>query len=43
MENHFDMRLDPSKLVPGAKTVVSLMYNYCPKNELKDNNLKTLL
>ncbi len=40
MENHFDMRLDPSKLVPGAKTVVSLMYNYFPKNELKDNNLK---
>lgn len=28
MENHFDMRLDPTKLVPGAKSVVSLMYNY---------------
>jgi epoxyqueuosine reductase len=31
MENHFDMRLDPRKLHPGAKTVVSLMYNYYPE------------
>ena len=28
MENHFDKRLDPTKLVPGAKSVVSLIYNY---------------
>lgn len=28
MENHFDMRIDPRELVPGAKSVVSLMYNY---------------
>lgn len=28
MENHFDLRVDPTKLVPGAKSVVSLMYNY---------------
>jgi len=28
MENHFDKRLDPTKLVPGAKSVISLMYNY---------------
>ena len=28
MANHFDIRVDPSKLVPGAKSVVSLMYNY---------------
>ncbi len=28
MENHFDMRTDPRKLVPDAKTVVSLVYNY---------------
>jgi epoxyqueuosine reductase len=28
MENHFDMRLDPTLLVPGAKSVVSLLYNY---------------
>lgn len=30
MENHFDKRLDPRKLVPGAKSVVSLLYNYYP-------------
>ncbi len=28
MENHFDLRTDPTKLVPGARSVVSLMYNY---------------
>lgn len=28
MENHFDLRLDPTKLVPGAKSVVSLLLNY---------------
>lgn len=28
MENHFDLRVDPSKLVPGAKSVISLSYNY---------------
>jgi len=28
MANHFDKRLDPTLLVPGAKSVISLMYNY---------------
>ena len=28
MENHFDKRLDPTLLVPGAKSVVSLLLNY---------------
>jgi len=28
LANHFDKRVDPTKLVPGAKTVVTLMYNY---------------
>lgn len=28
MENHFDLRTDPRKLVPGAKSVISLMFNY---------------
>lgn len=36
MENHFDKRLDPSKLVPGAKSVVSLMYNYYPEKDLTE-------
>jgi epoxyqueuosine reductase len=31
MESHFDKRLDPTLLVPGAKSVVSLTYNYFPK------------
>ncbi len=30
MANHFDMRVDPTKLVPGAKSVISLLYNYYP-------------
>lgn len=33
MENHFDKRLDPRKLVPGARTVVSLLFNYYPERE----------
>lgn len=28
MENHFELRTDPAKLVPGAKSVISVMYNY---------------
>ncbi len=28
MENHFDKRIDPTLLMPGAKSVISLMYNY---------------
>ncbi|TXT28530.1 MAG: hypothetical protein FD136_1991, partial [Chitinophagaceae bacterium] len=24
MENHFDLRIDPQKLVPGAKSVITL-------------------
>ncbi|MEO9485637.1 MAG: tRNA epoxyqueuosine(34) reductase QueG [Ekhidna sp.] len=31
LENHFDKRLDPTLLVPGAKSVVSLIYNYYPE------------
>jgi epoxyqueuosine reductase len=34
MANHFDKRLDPGKLVPGAKSVVSLLYNYYPPQDL---------
>ena len=30
MENHFDMRIDPTILVPGAKSVITLLYNYFP-------------
>jgi epoxyqueuosine reductase len=30
MENYFDKRLDPRLLVDGAKSVISLLYNYYP-------------
>ena len=30
MENYFDLRIDPSKLVPGAKSVITLLLNYFP-------------
>jgi len=33
MENHFDARLDPRKLMPGAKSVVSVLLNYYPAQE----------
>ncbi|PKR82332.1 tRNA epoxyqueuosine(34) reductase QueG [Brumimicrobium salinarum] len=33
MENHFDKRLDPRKLVPGAQSVVSLLFNYYPDQQ----------
>ncbi|TFV95572.1 tRNA epoxyqueuosine(34) reductase QueG [Algoriphagus kandeliae] len=38
LANHFDKRLDPTKLVPGAKTVVSLIYNYYPEKKLPENS-----
>jgi epoxyqueuosine reductase len=37
MANHFDKRLDPTKLVEGAKSVVSLIYNYYPSEKLPEN------
>ena len=40
MENHFDMRLDPRILVPGAKSVVSLLYNYYPEQKQVEGTFK---
>ncbi|WKS94447.1 tRNA epoxyqueuosine(34) reductase QueG [Riemerella columbina] len=34
MENYFDKRLDPRLLVEGARSVISLSYNYFPEEEL---------
>jgi epoxyqueuosine reductase len=34
LENHFDKRLNPQLLVEGAKSVISLSYNYFPEEEL---------
>ena len=42
MENHFDKRIDPTKLVPGAKTVVVLMHNYFPKKNQKNKDVPKL-
>ena len=36
MQNHFDTRLDPTLLVPGAKSVVSLTYNYFTEKQQLD-------
>jgi epoxyqueuosine reductase len=41
MENHFDKRLDPTKLVPGSKSVISLLLNYFP-SEVQDNDSYTI-
>jgi len=41
MENHFDKRLNPTLLVDGAKSVISLSYNYFPKVKIDEiNNFK---
>lgn len=36
MENHFDKRVDPTKLVDGAKSIISVFINYFPKETQKD-------
>ncbi len=33
MGNHFDLRVDPVKLVPGAKSVITFLFNYFPKEK----------
>lgn len=40
MENHFDKRLDPTKLVEGSKSVVSLLYNYYPHEFQNEDSYK---
>ena len=42
MENHFDKRLDPTLLVEGSKSVVSLLLNYFPSEIQKDNTAPKL-
>ena len=37
MENHFDLRIDPTKLVPGSKSVVCLLYNYFTTSKQEDD------
>lgn len=33
MQNHFDLRINPTLLVPGAKSVITLLLNYFPAQE----------
>ncbi|MDT0675068.1 tRNA epoxyqueuosine(34) reductase QueG [Autumnicola musiva] len=40
MENHFDKRLDPTKLVPGSKSVISLLLNYYPHDFQNNDSYK---
>lgn len=40
MENYFDLRIDPRKLFPGAKTIVSVALNYYPKQEQIEESFK---
>jgi epoxyqueuosine reductase len=40
MENHFDKRLDPTKLVDGAKSVISLLLNYYPSEQQEEGTYK---
>lgn len=40
MENHFELRTDPSKLVPGAKSVITLLINYFPEDSQKAGSPK---
>ena len=40
MENHFDKRLDPTKLVPGSKSVVSMLLNYYPEKKQREDSYK---
>ncbi|WP_445734538.1 tRNA epoxyqueuosine(34) reductase QueG [Mariniflexile sp.] len=40
MENHFDKRLDPTKLVEDSKSVISLLLNYYPEERQVENTFK---
>ncbi|MFD2517761.1 tRNA epoxyqueuosine(34) reductase QueG [Salinimicrobium flavum] len=40
LENHFDKRLDPTKLVEGSKSVISLLLNYYPEEKQREDSYK---
>ncbi|PIB33708.1 tRNA epoxyqueuosine(34) reductase QueG [Gaetbulibacter sp. 5U11] len=42
MQNHFDKRLDPTKLVEDSKSVISLLLNYYPSEVQKDTKAPKL-
>jgi len=40
MANHFDLRIDPAKLVPGAKSVITVLKNYYPAQRQQQAEIK---
>jgi epoxyqueuosine reductase len=40
MENNFDKRLDPTLLVEGSKSVISLLFNYYPNTLQREDTFK---
>lgn len=40
MENHFELRVNPCKLVPGARSVITLLKNYFPSAEQTEGSPK---
>jgi epoxyqueuosine reductase len=40
MERYFELRIDPRQLVPGAKSVITLLLNYFPKDKQDAGALK---
>ena len=40
LENYFDKRLDPTKLVEGSKSVISLLLNYYPEEQQREDSYK---
>jgi len=40
MERYFDLRIDPALLVPGARSVITLLLNYFPKETQNEDALK---
>lgn len=40
LENHFDKRLDPTLLVPGSKSVISVLMNYFPEETQKRSHIQ---
>ena len=40
MENHFELRVNPCLLVPGARSVITLLKNYFPAREQETDGIK---
>ncbi|ANH80146.1 tRNA epoxyqueuosine(34) reductase QueG [Niabella ginsenosidivorans] len=40
MENHFELRIDPTRLVPGARSVITLLMNYFPGQQQQTDGPK---